>query len=104
MQASLLYYTKTIENLQDKGFVLNPYDPCVANKTRKQSADILSFEHININGIGRHDNMIEMTNIMGILRNLQAGVFSINEHSLNTSNPTLLKKFYEIMIKKLIFI
>ena len=35
MQASLLYYTQTIENLQDKGFVLNPYDPCVANKIIK---------------------------------------------------------------------
>jgi hypothetical protein len=33
MQASLLYYRKFTESLKSIGFELNPYDPCVANKT-----------------------------------------------------------------------
>ena len=32
MVASLLYYRKFVKILTDIGFVLNPYDPCVANK------------------------------------------------------------------------
>jgi hypothetical protein len=32
MVASLLYYKKFIKSLMSKGFKLNPYDPCVANK------------------------------------------------------------------------
>jgi hypothetical protein len=32
MMASLLYCKKFIKSLKSKGFKLNPYDPCVANK------------------------------------------------------------------------
>ena len=32
MVASLLYYKKFVKSLKSKGFKLNPYDPCVANK------------------------------------------------------------------------
>jgi hypothetical protein len=32
MVASLLYYRKFINSLTDIDFVINPYDPCVANK------------------------------------------------------------------------
>ncbi len=30
--ALLLYYKKFVKSLKSKGFKLNPYDPCVANK------------------------------------------------------------------------
>jgi hypothetical protein len=33
MVASLLYYRKFVKSLTDINFVINPYDPCVANKT-----------------------------------------------------------------------
>ena len=33
MIASLLYYCKFVKSLTDIGFVLNPYNPCVANTT-----------------------------------------------------------------------
>jgi hypothetical protein len=33
MVASLLYYRKFVKSLTDIDFVINPYDPCVANKT-----------------------------------------------------------------------
>jgi hypothetical protein len=32
MSASLLYYWKFVKSLTDIDFVINPYDPCVANK------------------------------------------------------------------------
>jgi hypothetical protein len=32
MVALLLYYKKFVKSLKSKGFKLNPYDPCVANK------------------------------------------------------------------------
>jgi hypothetical protein len=32
MVASLLYYQKFVNSLTDVGFIINPYDPCVANK------------------------------------------------------------------------
>jgi hypothetical protein len=32
MVASLLYYRKLVKSLTDIDFVINPYDPCVANK------------------------------------------------------------------------
>jgi hypothetical protein len=32
MVAALLYYKKFVKSLKSKGFKLNPYDPCVANK------------------------------------------------------------------------
>ena len=32
MVTSLLYYWKFVKSLMDIGFVINPYDPCVANK------------------------------------------------------------------------
>ena len=35
MVASLLYYKKFVKSLKSKGFKLNPYDPCVANKQVK---------------------------------------------------------------------
>ena len=31
MKAALLFYLKFVKNLKSIGFVLNPYDPCVAN-------------------------------------------------------------------------
>jgi hypothetical protein len=32
MVASFLYYSKFVKSLMDIGFIINPYDPCVANK------------------------------------------------------------------------
>ena len=32
MQASLLFYRKLRKELEDFGFTVNPYDPCMANK------------------------------------------------------------------------
>jgi hypothetical protein len=33
MKSVLLFYRKLVSELQEMGFTINPYDPCVANKT-----------------------------------------------------------------------
>ena len=32
LRSALLFYNKLVANLESDGFVLNPYDSCVANK------------------------------------------------------------------------
>jgi hypothetical protein len=43
MVASLQYNKKFTKSLLDKGFILNPYDPCVANKTIEGSQITICF-------------------------------------------------------------
>ena len=33
MKSALLFYRKLVSELRKMGFTINPYDPCVANKT-----------------------------------------------------------------------
>jgi hypothetical protein len=33
MKSALLFYRKLVSELQEMGFEINPYNPCVANKT-----------------------------------------------------------------------
>jgi hypothetical protein len=35
LRSALLFYKKLVADLEGDGFVINPYDPCVANKTIK---------------------------------------------------------------------
>ena len=49
--------------------------------------DIVSFEHININGINAHDNFVELSNAMGMLEPMEAGVYSMVETQWDTTCP-----------------
>ena len=62
---------------------------------QKGSEEIITFEHINVNGINPHDGLIELTNTLGIFKSIGAGFYGINEHNLNTSDQLLMKKFWE---------
>jgi len=53
--------------------------------------DIIFFEHININGINPHDKFSELTNTMGILDTMEAGVYSIVETQWDTTCPKFCK-------------
>ena len=37
LRAALLFYCKLRADLEDMGFEVNPYDPCVANKIVNES-------------------------------------------------------------------
>jgi hypothetical protein len=54
MKSALLFYRKLVKELKEKGFEINPYDPCVANKvmdgkqmTVRWHIDDLVISHVN---------------------------------------------------------
>jgi hypothetical protein len=55
IHSALLFYKKLLRDLKDRGFVVNPYDPCVAKKTinGKQftitwHVDDLKLSHVDV--------------------------------------------------------
>jgi hypothetical protein len=63
MFASLLYYLKCVKSLMDIDFVVNPYDPCVSNKTIEGHQMTICF-HVDDCKLSHRkkkviDNMIE---------------------------------------------
>jgi hypothetical protein len=63
MVASLLYYQKFVKSLTDIDFVINPYDPCIANK-RIEGEHMTICLHVDDCKISHHktkvmDSMIE---------------------------------------------
>jgi hypothetical protein len=58
MKSALLFYRKLVSELQEMGFEINPYDPCVANKmvnetqmTIRWHVDDLMINHLSHNEI-----------------------------------------------------
>jgi len=47
MRASLLFYRKLQRELEDYGFTVNPYDPCVANKTTECGWQLTVIWHVD---------------------------------------------------------
>ncbi len=48
LEAALLWYKKFRNELEQEGFVFNPYDPCVANREQKGSQHTLLFHVDNL--------------------------------------------------------
>ena len=47
MRASLLFYRKLRKELEEYGFVVNPYDPCVANKDVGNGEQLTVIWHVD---------------------------------------------------------
>ena len=47
MRASLLFFRKLRKELEDYGFKVNPYDPCVANKMTKGGKQMTVIWHVD---------------------------------------------------------
>ena len=63
----------------------------------------MSFEHINVNDIRPHDDFVELQNIMGILGNMEASVYSLVEtqwDSIYGICPSLSRYINEIIKKE----
>ena len=54
-----------------------------------------SFEYINVNAINAHDDFIELTNILGVLKTMGVEFFGLNEHNLNTLDQLFMKNFWK---------
>ena len=61
----------------------------------EEAEDIISFEHINVNGIQRQNKFFELNNILTNLQRIDAGIYSINKHNLDTTKCSLMKSFWE---------
>ena len=66
LKAALLWYEMLSETLKNEGFVLNKYDPCVANKIIKEKqfticwyVDDLKLSHQDPNEVTRIINILE---------------------------------------------
>ena len=57
MVASLLFYKKFVTSLKKQGFELNPYDPCVANKTVDGKVLTVCF-HLDDNKISHKSSKV----------------------------------------------
>jgi hypothetical protein len=58
MKSALLFYKKLVSELRSMGFIINPYNPCVANKivnknqlTLQWHEDNLMISHVNVSAI-----------------------------------------------------
>jgi hypothetical protein len=59
-----------------------------SQRVGKGSENIISFEHINVNGINPHDGFIELQHAMGVLNTMEAWVFSMVETKWDTTSPS----------------
>jgi hypothetical protein len=63
MRENLLFYRKLCKELKEYGFVVNPYDSCVANMTTKYSKQLTVFWHVdNLMSLCKND--FELTKFM----------------------------------------
>ena len=62
LKSSLLFYKKLRADLESIGFKVNPYDPCIANKTINGDQMMIIW-HINDLNIPHQDGW-EVTNII----------------------------------------
>ncbi len=58
MKSAILFYQKLVSELKSMGFVVNPYDPCIANKivdgyqlTLRWHVDDLMISHVDMSAI-----------------------------------------------------
>ena len=52
---------------------------------------MVSFEHINVNGINPHSDFVDLTHTLGSLEAIGAVVYSLNEIKLDTTCPSFCK-------------
>jgi hypothetical protein len=83
MVASLQYYKKFTKSLIEQGFTLNPYDPCVANKTVEGSQLTICF-HVDDCKLS-HRSPKSVDDIMDWLRQNYESVFEDGSGKMKVS-------------------
>jgi hypothetical protein len=84
MVASLLYYRKFIKSLMDIDFVINPYDPCVANKMIEGDHMTICF-HIDDCKISHRKTKV-MDSMIEYLRQEYESIFEDESGAMMVSN------------------
>ena len=89
----------TIKKVKAANKTSTPSKPLTA--TYGEATDgVISFEHINVNGINPHSDFVELTHTMGSLEAMGASVYSLNETKWDTTCPTLCKDIKHIIKRK----
>ena len=52
---------------------------------REVGDKVITFEHLNVNGINAQGDLLELEHILRVFKEMEAGVISINEHTLDTN-------------------
>ena len=55
------------------------------DKGKGKEEEVVTFEHFNVNGITAQDNYVELDHVIRTMNNMGAGMYSINEHKLDTT-------------------
>eukprot|EP00804_Cyclotella_cryptica_P011282 CCRYP_007763-RA/>CCRYP_007763-RA protein AED:0.47 eAED:0.47 QI:0/-1/0/1/-1/0/1/0/69 len=69
MRSALLFYKKLQKELEEYGFVMNPYNMCVGNKTLPSGKVITVLWHVDDLKISCRDKF-ELTKLICLLRRI----------------------------------
>jgi hypothetical protein len=89
MVASLLYYQKFLKSLADIDFVINPYDPCVANKMIEGDHMTICF-HVDDCKLSHHKNKV-MDSMIGYPRQEYESIFEDGSGAMTVSRGKIHK-------------
>jgi hypothetical protein len=89
MVASLLYYRKFIKSLTDIDFVINPYDPCIANKMIEGDQMTICF-HVDFCKLSHRKTKV-MDSIIEYLRQEYESIFEDGSGAMTVSRGKIHK-------------
>jgi hypothetical protein len=89
MVASLLYYRKFVKILTDIDFIINPYDPCVANKIIEGEQMTICF-HVDDCKLSNRKNTV-MDRMIGYLRQEYDSIFEDGSGAMSVSRGKIHK-------------
>ena len=70
LQSSLLYYKKIRQDIEDIGFEINPYDPCVVNQMIDGSNKLRRAQSSNTTGSNDHRKMQQSSEDFELVMNV----------------------------------
>jgi hypothetical protein len=89
MVASLLYYRKFVKSLTDIDFVINPYDPCVANKMIEGNQMTICF-HVDDFKLSHRRTKV-MDSMIKYLRHEYESIFEDGSRAMTVSRGKIHK-------------
>jgi hypothetical protein len=89
MVASLLYYRKSVKSLTDIDFIINPYDPCVANNIIEGKPMTICF-HVDDCKLS-HRNKTFMDRMIGYLLQEYESIFEDGSGAITASRGKIHK-------------
>jgi hypothetical protein len=89
MVAHLLYYRKFVKSLTGIGFIINPYDPCVANKIIEGKQMTICL-HVDDCKLGRRKKKV-MDTMIEYLRQYYESIFEDGTIAMTVSRGKIHK-------------